>query len=69
MEMQAWRGMHLMVAGKPFWLACEEYVGACAAAEKGAAQGLYAMAAADGLDAYVTDDSGMQTTPCFWSDL
>ena len=29
----------------------------------------YAMAAADGLDAYVTDDSGMQQAPCFWSDF
>jgi len=68
-EMLAWEAMSLKVAGYPFWLACEEYVGACDAADKSAADAMYAQAAADGLNAYVTDDSGMQIAPCFWSDF
>jgi cysteinyl-tRNA synthetase len=68
-EMKAWVGMKLTVNGSPFWLACEEYVGACSAAAKPEADGLYAQAAADELNAYVTDDSGMQITPCYWSDF
>jgi cysteinyl-tRNA synthetase len=68
-EMLAWKAMHLTVAGNPFWLACEEYVGACDAADKSAANALYAQAMADGLNAYVTDASAMQTAPCFWSDF
>lgn len=68
-EMLAWVGMKLMVNGRPFWLACEEYVGACAAAQKSEADAIYAQADTDGLNAYVTDDSGMQIAPCFWADL
>lgn len=68
-EMLAWRDMMLTVAGRPFWLACEEYVGACDAASKPDAEALYAKAAADGLSAYVTDESGSQITPCFWADF
>lgn len=68
-QMLAWAGMHLMVNGRPFWLACEEYVGACDAAAKPAADALYAQAAADGLNAYVTDESGSQIEPCFWDQL
>ena len=68
-EMLAWRDMHLTSGGQPFWVGVEEYVGSCSAAAKGAANGLYARAAADGLNAYVTDDCGAQQAPCFWSDL
>ncbi|MFT3765767.1 MAG: hypothetical protein QM820_09650 [Minicystis sp.] len=68
-EMLAWVGMHLTVDDRPFWLACEEYVGACAAAQKSEADALYAQADADGLHAYVTDESGMQIEPCFWGDF
>jgi cysteinyl-tRNA synthetase len=68
-EMLAWRDLGLPVNGRPFWLASEDYVGACAAASKATADGIYAMAMADGLNAYVTDDSGAQQGPCFWSDF
>jgi cysteinyl-tRNA synthetase len=68
-EMQAWKGLGLAVNGRPFWLACEEYVGSCSSADKSAAAALAAQAQADGLSAYVTDESGAQTAPCFWGDL
>jgi len=67
--MLAWVGMNLKVNGSPFWLACEEYVGSCSAAAKGEADAIYAQAAADALNAYVTDESGMQITPCYWGDF
>lgn len=68
-EMLAWKAMGLTVNGSAFWLACEEYVGECSAAAKADADALYAEAGADGLSAYVTDESGSQATPCFWSDF
>jgi cysteinyl-tRNA synthetase len=68
-EMLAWKALDLQVSGNPFWIACEEYVGACSAAAKSDADAIYAMAAADGLSAYVTDESGKQQGPCFWSDF
>jgi cysteinyl-tRNA synthetase len=68
-EMLAWEGLGLTVAGQPFWLGVEDYVGACSTAKKPAADALYAKAKTDGLNEYVTDDSGKQLAPCFWSDL
>lgn len=68
-EMLAWLGMGLTAGSSPFWIACEEYVGACDAAAKASADAIYAQAAADGISAYVTDDSGSQIAPCFWSDF
>jgi cysteinyl-tRNA synthetase len=68
-EMLAWKGLGLTVAGRPFWLAVEDYAGACSSAKKSAAQALASQAQADGLSSYVTDASGSQTKPCYWSDL
>jgi cysteinyl-tRNA synthetase len=68
-EMKAWKAMGLTPGGHPFWLAVEEYVGACSSAAKPAAQAMYAQAMADGFSAYVTDASSMQNAPCFWSTL
>lgn len=69
-EMKKWKNMQLTVgAGRPLWLAIEDYVGACASSKKPAANQIYAKAAADGLVAYVTDESGAQQKPCFWADL
>ncbi|MFO0591628.1 MAG: endo alpha-1,4 polygalactosaminidase [Polyangiaceae bacterium] len=68
-EMQSWRAKNFTVNGVPFWIACEEYVGSCSAADKSAADALYAQATADGLNAYVTDASASQQGPCFWSDF
>ncbi len=68
-EMQAWRAKNFIVNGVPFWLGCEEYVGACSAAAKPEADALYAQAGGDGLNAYVTDQSAAQQGPCFWSDF
>jgi cysteinyl-tRNA synthetase len=68
-QMLAWKDMGLTVNGFAFWTACEEYVGACSAAAKPAADALYAEAEADGLSAYVTDESGQQQGPCYWDDL
>jgi cysteinyl-tRNA synthetase len=65
-EMLAWRDMQLTVNGHPFWLAVEEYVGACSSAKKADADMIAAKAKADGLSAYVTDESGSQNAPCFW---
>jgi cysteinyl-tRNA synthetase len=65
-EMLAWKAMKLTVNGRPFWLAAEDYVGACNAASKPAANAIEAKAMADGLSSYVTDASGSQTAPCFW---
>jgi cysteinyl-tRNA synthetase len=69
MEMNQWKAMGLVVNGRPFWLAVEEYAGACNSASKPAANALYAQAMADGFSAYVTDASSMQQTPCFWAGL
>ncbi|MEZ4300051.1 MAG: endo alpha-1,4 polygalactosaminidase [Polyangiaceae bacterium] len=68
-EMLAWKAMGLTVNGSDFWVACEEYAGECSAAAKTEADALYAAAAADGLSAYVTDESGSQLAPCFWADF
>jgi cysteinyl-tRNA synthetase len=68
-QMLAWQALGLTVSGVPFWLATEEYVGACSAADKPAATAIYQQALADGLNTYVTDASGQQSAPCFWSDF
>jgi cysteinyl-tRNA synthetase len=65
-EMLAWKAMSLTVNGRPFWLAAEDYVGACNTASKPAATAIEAKAKADGLSSYVTDASGAQNAPCFW---
>jgi len=65
-EMLAWKALGLKVNGRPFWLAAEDYVGACAAESKPDALAIEARANADGLSSYVTDASGSQTAPCFW---
>lgn len=68
-EMLAWKGLGLVVNGRPFWLAAEDYVGSCSAGAKAAAQAIYDQAMKDGLNEYVTDASAMQSAPCFWSDF
>jgi len=68
-EMLAWKSMGLTVSGSPLWIACEEYVGECSAAAKSDASALYALAATDGLSAYVTDESASQQGPCYWADF
>ncbi len=67
--MLAWKALGLTVNGRPFWLAVEDYVGACAAAKAGAAAALRARATSDGLSSYVTDASAKQQKPCCWSDF
>jgi cysteinyl-tRNA synthetase len=69
MEMAAWLQMHLMVNGRPFWLATEDYVGSCAANTKAAAQAIMMQSTQAGFSPYVTDASGSQNAPCFWSDF
>lgn len=61
-QMIAWKGL------VP-WRSIEEYVGSCSASAKKQADGIYARAKADGLEAYVTDASSAQSAPCFWSDF
>jgi len=68
-EMLTWKKMGLMVNGRPFWLAAEDYVGTCGKPSKSEADGIYAKAKADGLNEYVTDASASQQGPCFWSDF
>ncbi len=68
-EMLAWVKLGLTVNGRPFWLASEDYVGACNAGAKAKANAIYAQAKQDQLNAYVTDQSAKQQAPCFWSDF
>ncbi|MBS2013698.1 MAG: endo alpha-1,4 polygalactosaminidase [Deltaproteobacteria bacterium] len=68
-EMLAWKALGLTVNGRPFWLAVEDYAGACSASKKSAAAALTAKAQADGLSSYVTDESAKQQKPCYWQDL
>jgi cysteinyl-tRNA synthetase len=68
-EMLAWKALGLTVNARPFWLAVEDYAGACSSAKAGAAAALRARAASDGLSSYVTDASAKQQKPCYWSDL
>ena len=68
-EMLAWKAMGLRAGNHPFWLAAEDYVGACSAQAKAAANAVYAKAQTDGLNEYVTDASAAQSAPCFWSDF
>lgn len=68
-EMLAWKSLGLGVAGRPFWLAVEDYAGACSSSKKSSAQTLRSKADVDGLSSYVTDESGQQQRPCYWSDL
>jgi cysteinyl-tRNA synthetase, unknown class len=68
-EVLAWRDLGLRPGGHPFWLAVEDYVGACTAANKTTATSLYTNASAMGLSEYVTDTSGQQHTPCYWSEF
>lgn len=69
MEMLAWKALGLTVAGRPFWTAVEDYVGACSSAKTSDMLSLTAKAQADGLSSYVTDASGNQKAPCYWADL
>ena len=68
-QLLAWQAMNLAVNGSPFWIGAEDYVGACSAQDKSAADAIYAEDASDGFSGYVTDDSGMQLAPCYWSDF
>ena len=68
-ELAAWRKMALTVNGRPFWLASEDYVGACSTAAKPQQLTIAAQAAAAGLSSYVTDASAKQQAPCFWAAL
>ena len=68
-DLQAWGELGLRPGGHPFWLGTEDYVGSCSAANKATATSIYTMAGAMGLNEYVTDDTGEQHTPCYWSDF
>lgn len=68
-EVLAWRDLGLQPGGHPFWLGAEDYLGACSAANKATATSISTMSAAMGLSEYVTDMSGQQHAPCFWSDF
>ena len=68
-EMLAWKALALTVNERPFWLAVEDYAGACSAAKAGAAASMRAHATSDGLSSYVTDESAKQLKPCYWDDL
>jgi cysteinyl-tRNA synthetase, unknown class len=68
-QMLAWKKLGLVVNGRPFWLAAEDYVGSCSSAAKADATAIQTKAKADGLSSYVTDASGAQTAPCFWDEL
>lgn len=65
-EMRRWQRMDLRPGGRPFWIAAEEYVGACAPRRRAARDALVRRAAADRVELYVTDESGRQRAPCYW---
>lgn len=68
-DLQAWQKLGLTPGGHPFWMGAEDYVGACSASNKSIALSIYTLAANDGLNEYVTDMSGQQHAPCYWSDF
>jgi cysteinyl-tRNA synthetase, unknown class len=68
-EMLQWKKLGLVVNGRPFWLAAEDYVGSCSSASKADATAIQTKAKADGLSSYVTDASAAQIAPCFWDEL
>ncbi len=65
-QMKKWRDKKIFVNGFPFWLGVEEYVGKCDSAHKSEALSLYNKATSDGFNAYVTDESSVQQSPCYW---
>jgi cysteinyl-tRNA synthetase len=68
-DVLAWGALGLMPGNRPFWLGAEDYVGSCSATNKPTATTIYALASAAGLNEYVTDMSGLQHAPCYWSDF
>jgi cysteinyl-tRNA synthetase len=68
-QVLAWRDLGLRPGDRPFWLGVEDYLGACTAANKPTATTLYTNASTMGLSEYVTDMSGQQHAPCYWSDF
>jgi cysteinyl-tRNA synthetase len=65
-QMKKWRDKSIMINDYPFWLGVEEYVGKCDSAHKSEAISIYNKAKSDGFNAYVTDESSIQQSPCFW---
>lgn len=68
-DVKAWQKLALLPGGHAFWFGAEDYLGACSASNKAAALSVYALADSNGLDEYVTDMSGEQHVPCYWSDF
>lgn len=65
-QMKKWKSKNILINGFPFWLAVEEYVGECSDSYKKEAEMIYKRARDDGFNAYVTDASSGQQSPCFW---
>jgi cysteinyl-tRNA synthetase, unknown class len=64
-ELLAWKAMGLASrSGRPFWIAVEDYAGACD--NRRVAQAALAKARARSFSPYVSDESGAQKTVCYW---
>jgi cysteinyl-tRNA synthetase, unknown class len=64
-ELLAWRAMGLASkSGRPFWIAVEDYAGACD--NRRVAHAALAKARARSFSPYVSDESGAQKTVCYW---
>ncbi len=66
-QMKKWRDTKITINSFLFWLAVEEYVGKCDSQHKREAETLYKKATDDGFYAYVTDESSIQQSPCFFN--
>lgn len=65
-ELLAWKALGLGTkAGRPFWIAVEDYVGGCS--EHTRAHAVFQKALSHGFAPCVTDDSGKQKVVCYWA--
>jgi cysteinyl-tRNA synthetase len=63
-ELVAWRSLGLTVAGRPFSITTEDYVGGCQNTRL--ARRVYARSRRQGFSPYATISSANQDTVCFW---
>jgi cysteinyl-tRNA synthetase, unknown class len=63
-QLEAWKAMNLTVAGRPFFIGVEDFVGDCG--KKALAEKVYHEARARGFSPYATDASSGHKTICYW---
>jgi cysteinyl-tRNA synthetase, unknown class len=63
-QLKAWKAMNLKVAGRPFFIGVEDYVGSCKAVAR--AKRAFAQSRQQGFSPYATDASSGQQRICYW---